>query len=154
MADIRARIPVVVVGVDGSSKSEAVLHWAAGQAVAVRGRLRVVLAWQLPQLLDHVPMRVEASLDEAAEKRVDSLINDTLTSLDIRSSELDVETIVQEGGPVRLLLRSARDADLLVLGSHGHGSHSDALLGSVTQSCLMQAPCPVVVVPVNGVSKG
>jgi nucleotide-binding universal stress UspA family protein len=147
MAYEPAHVPVIVVGIDGSDRSQPVLRWAVRQAAAVHGRLQVVLAWQLPELADHVPMRIEASFDEAEEKRVDGLIADTLTALGIRENELHVETTVQEGGPVRLLLRHAKDADLLVLGSHGHGRDANKLLGSVTASCLAQAPCPVVVVP-------
>jgi nucleotide-binding universal stress UspA family protein len=145
---IPGHVAVIVVGIDGSDRSQPVLRWAVQQARAVHGKLQVVLAWQLPELADHVPMRIEATLDEEEEKRVDSLISATLNDLGIRENELQIETFVQEGGPVRLLLRHAKDADLLVLGSKGHGRDANKLLGSVTSSCLVQASCPVVIVPV------
>jgi nucleotide-binding universal stress UspA family protein len=145
MADEVSHTPLIVVGIDGSSMSEAVLQWAAAEARAVHGRMRVVLAWQFPELPGYVPPRVESDLSEAAEKLADNLVGEVLDGL-------DVETVVQEGGAVRLLLHEAKNADLLVLGSHGHGHEGGKLLGSVTESCIMQAPCPVVVVPVNRVS--
>jgi nucleotide-binding universal stress UspA family protein len=40
----------------------------------------------------------------------------------------------------------ARDADLLVVGSHGRGALTEMLLGSVGHGCVHHAPCPVVVV--------
>jgi nucleotide-binding universal stress UspA family protein len=149
MAYVPGPVPLIVVGIDGSDRSQPVLRWAVQQAAAVHGKLHVVLAWQLPELADHVPMRIEASLDEAEKKRVEGLIAGTLDELGVRQDELHIETTVQEGGPVRLLLRSAKDADLLVLGSKGHGRDANKLLGSVTASCLVQANCPVVIVPVD-----
>jgi len=52
-----------------------------------------------------------------------------------------------EGEPGAVLTRVADGADLLVVGSRGHGGFTGRLLGSVSQQCLEWAPCPVAVVP-------
>jgi nucleotide-binding universal stress UspA family protein len=52
------------------------------------------------------------------------------------------------GSPPEVLCAVSRDAQLLVLGSHGHGQLFDAVLGSVSQYCVRHASCPVVVIPV------
>ena len=54
--------------------------------------------------------------------------------------------MVIQGNAAQVLLDVARDADLLVVGSRGHGGFTGALLGSVSQHCVHHAPCPVVVV--------
>jgi nucleotide-binding universal stress UspA family protein len=46
-----------------------------------------------------------------------------------------------------VLVEVAKDADLLVLGTRGHGGFSGLLLGSVSQQVSHHAPCPLVLVP-------
>jgi len=55
-----------------------------------------------------------------------------------------VHQIVVEGNAGRVLLDASKDADLLVVGSRGHGGFADALIGSVSVRCLQHATCPVV----------
>ena len=52
---------------------------------------------------------------------------------------------VTEGYPAEVLLHAARGADLLVVGSRGHGGFTSALLGSVSRYCVLHAHCPVLV---------
>jgi len=57
-----------------------------------------------------------------------------------------LEARAVEGAAARVLLDEAKDADLLVVGSRGHGGFAGLLLGSVSLHCVTHAPCPVVVV--------
>ena len=50
-----------------------------------------------------------------------------------------------EGMAIRIR-ESVPGADLLVVGSRGHGGFTEALLGSVSQHCVHHAHCPVVVI--------
>jgi nucleotide-binding universal stress UspA family protein len=62
------------------------------------------------------------------------------------SPEVPLETSVVEGQSAPVLLDAASHADLLVVGSHGHGRFAGMLMGSVSTHCAQHAPCPVVVV--------
>jgi hypothetical protein len=42
---------------------------------------------------------------------------------------------------------SAQDAELMVLGTHGHGAVHDTLVGSTSKRAIHHASCPVVIVP-------
>jgi universal stress protein A len=62
---------------------------------------------------------------------------------------LDVETALLSGRVARQIIHYARDRDiaLIVLGTHGRTGVSRALLGSVAESVVRLAPCPVLAVP-------
>jgi nucleotide-binding universal stress UspA family protein len=57
-----------------------------------------------------------------------------------------VECKVVMGNAAQVLLKESVGADLLVVGSRGHGGFVEALLGSTGQHCVHYATCPVVVV--------
>jgi nucleotide-binding universal stress UspA family protein len=48
--------------------------------------------------------------------------------------------------PAHALLAAADGADLLVVGSRGHGTFAEAMLGSVGQYCVHHAQCPVLII--------
>ena len=62
------------------------------------------------------------------------------------AGDVPVTTHVGAGGPASVLVETAHDADLLVIGSRGLGGFRGMLLGSVTQQVIAHAPCPVVVI--------
>jgi nucleotide-binding universal stress UspA family protein len=53
---------------------------------------------------------------------------------------------VVEGNAAQALLDASAGAELLVVGSRGHGGFVEALLGSVGQHCVHHATCPVVLI--------
>jgi nucleotide-binding universal stress UspA family protein len=53
---------------------------------------------------------------------------------------------VGQGQAAEVLVNVAEDADLLVVGSRGHGGFSGLLLGSVSAQCAHHAPCPLLIV--------
>ena len=140
MTEQRRSRPLIVAGIDGSPQSKAVLAWAAQQAQMGGARLRVVLAWRLPETFGYESPRVDLELSIAAERVLKEMVADIATMT-------DVEPVVVEGSAVRVLLNEAREAVLLVLGRHGQELDGGKPVGSVTQACVMQATCPVVVVP-------
>ena len=131
----------IVVGVDGSPASGKALEWAIEEARVRGGSLRVITAWHYPVLGDAAGsgpdtdvFRQSAADDQAA----------LISAAGGERSGLSTEVI--EGSAVQVLLDAARDADLLVVGSRGHGGFAGLLLGSVSAQLVHHAPCPVLVV--------
>ena len=138
-ADSQSRI---VVGVDGSDASRDALLWAAGQAELVNGQLDVVMTWELPTNYGWVPPYPEDFDPEADTRR---LLEATVAPVLADHPGLDVHTTVIEGHPAPVLIDAAQDAALLVVGSRGHGAFAGMLLGSVSEHCVTNAHCPVLV---------
>jgi len=139
----------IVVGVDGSPNSKAALRWAITQARLTGAGIDAVAAWQEPVLTGYSygwsPVRYEGdSIATITEKILAETVADVAGE---RNKPVEIETRVVRGHPAQVLIEAADGAQLLVLGSRGHGTFAGMLLGSVSQHCVQQAPCPVVVVP-------
>ncbi|MEH1012966.1 universal stress protein [Micromonospora sp. CPCC 206060] len=132
----------VVVGVDGSAGSLAALGFAFERA-ALRGvPLHVVRAWGRP-----VPEWTPADLhldDIAARER--EALDGLLADWQRRYPQVEVTVEVPAGNPAAILVAATRNAQLVVVGSRGHGGLRGMLLGSVSQQLIAHAYCPVAVV--------
>lgn len=131
----------IVVAWDGSAESEAALDMAAGLAARDGARLKVVTV-----VVPHPDAKSGAlyATDTAGDMRAHA--KKSLADLQ-EQLPIDVETELREGDAAGELLDAAADADLIVVGSRGHGGFARVLLGSVSSELSARAPCPVVVVP-------
>jgi nucleotide-binding universal stress UspA family protein len=131
----------IVVGVDGSDGGIRALDWAVTEAARRGGTVHAVTAWQWTQPDLGVDIRTEH--DRIAKLSLEEAVA-TARAL---YPKVAVSTETAPGPAAEVLTRAAADADLLVLGSHGHGRLFHAVLGSVAEACVRSAVCPVVVVP-------
>jgi nucleotide-binding universal stress UspA family protein len=139
--------PRIVVGVDGSACSVEALRWAVRQAEFTGGSVDAILAWEYPTSYGGwawVPYGFTEGTD--FEKLAESTLNDAIGQARSSGHSVTVRPQISRGHPVQVLLDAAKGADLLVVGSRGHGEFADALLGSVSQQCVHHASCPVVVI--------
>lgn len=136
----------IVVGVDGSSESREALRWTLEEARLRDATVRAVHAWGNPFLFTPgfgPPEDFEfPALHEAAEK----LLSSTVAEVAGENPDVEIEEVAGEGPAASVLVEQAKGADLLVVGSRGHGGFVGLLLGSVSQQCAHHAPCPVVIV--------
>ncbi|WP_439381069.1 universal stress protein [Amycolatopsis lexingtonensis] len=130
----------VLAGVDASAPSFEAVRWAAREASRRGTTLRLLHACLFDDpapgehdelLLEHVYRWLRRAAEVAREW----------------APGVQVETTVQLGLAVDVLLADAADAAMVVLGSHGLGGLRGALIGSVALRVAATAPCPVVVVP-------
>ncbi|HEY1636655.1 MAG TPA: universal stress protein [Solirubrobacteraceae bacterium] len=133
--------PTIVAGIDGSPPSVAALEWAARQADLTGSALVVVAAWHLPST--YVAAGITDDYDPAAEMQ--TVLDHSLHAIQQRHRMLRTTGQAIEGYPGPALVDASRDADLLVVGSRGHGEFTDILLGSVGMHCATHAHCPVLV---------
>jgi nucleotide-binding universal stress UspA family protein len=134
--------PRIVVGVDGSASSKAALDWAIRQAKLTGAIVDAVIAWHFPGAYGYP---VAAGDDADYEKLAAKVVTDTIAEVSGPAGPVEIRPKVVEGNPAAVLLAASAGADLVVVGSRGHGGFVEALLGSVSQHCVHHATCPVVV---------
>ncbi len=139
----------IVVGVDGSDTSRKALAWAYDEAGHHGAALLVVSTWEPATLPMTPPYGNVPPEDYGGQPRQEALeLLERFTSeLVPKDPAVDVRTSVEEGkNPAKVLIERSKEADLVVVGSRGHGGFVGMLLGSVSQHLVAHAECPVVVV--------
>lgn len=129
----------IVVGVDGSDASIEALRWALQQAELTSSDLEAVTTWQHP--LGYAAELAAERINWAGLAQ--TTLDDALAS--VGSDTVTIRGKVTEGHPAQVLTDSSKNADLLVVGSRGHGGFVGMLVGSVSGHVTAHATCPVVV---------
>jgi nucleotide-binding universal stress UspA family protein len=136
---------LIVVGVDGSEPSKAALRWALEEARLRGCAVRVVYAWFAhPVLVTGAPLVAEDW--ESLRRSADDFLREFVAAEIGEHEGVGVDGVAVHGSPADTLVKYAKGAQLLVVGSRGHGGFAGLLLGSVSQQCVHHAPCPVVIV--------
>jgi nucleotide-binding universal stress UspA family protein len=139
--------PRIVAGVDGSPSSVGALRWAVRQAALTGAAVDAVIGWHYPVAASGygwAPTGWDEGFD--FKENAGKTLADAISNAVDPGSDVRVRARVVEGNPAQVLLDASDCADLLVVGSRGHGGFAEALLGSVSQHCVHHAHCPVVVI--------
>lgn len=136
----------VVVGVDDTPSAQAALAFAFEEAALRSARLRAVHAWNEPLPLGRGEMQPPVYDPELIAGEEERVLAEALAGWSSRYPDVEVVEDTVRGGTVRVLSGASARADLLVVGSRGRGGFSGLLLGSVGQSMLHHAHCPVAIV--------
>ncbi|NTW42130.1 MAG: universal stress protein, partial [Cellulomonadaceae bacterium] len=134
----------VVVGADGSADSLEAIDLAAAEADWTGQALHVVHAWQEPTVYsaaDVYPLGIGEQVRES--ERV--ILGESVAGLADKYPDLAVHPHLAHEQPATALLDIAQHARLLVVGSRGRHGVARALLGSVSHTVVLHAPCPVMV---------
>jgi len=67
----------------------------------------------------------------------------------LREDGFDATALLIKGPVVKSILETAKkhEADIIVMGSHGHSAVYQILVGSISEGVLHKAECPVLLVP-------
>ena len=135
----------VVAATDLSETANAAVRWAAQVASEKGFALHLVHALHLAGwTMDYSELeaRVPVQLEDAARQHLDRFARET--------QRLGVASTwdVRIGQPSEIIVADAQrlGAELVVVGSSGHGPFDPAILGSTTKRVVQRATCPVLTV--------
>ena len=145
-ADPIRRQPPVVVGVDGSTRNESAVDWAAGEAERAGRDLRLVTTTGV--FTEAVPHAIGgfASAVDLGDHYTELLAR-VASSVRKRHPGLNVVPWVQSGDPVTALTEMSGEGSLVVVGKRGLGGFERILLGSTSIAVVGRTASPAVVVP-------
>lgn len=151
----------IVVGVEATAAAERALDRALLEGRRTGREVRVVRAWQTPvwvgaamgQPYGYDVHAAQMSSGETARLETEDLVDKALARLP-EGDPVTTSVEVVEGSPGHVLVTAAESADLLVVGSRGHGALGGVLFGSTTAYALHHSTTPVMVVPHQGPPAG
>lgn len=138
----------IVVGVDGSEESGAALEFAFRRAGDLDAPVVAVHAWWV-DVPDHLSAGVlSGPAIDGIESAARALLEDAVEPWTTKFPDVKVRKVLERRYPQDAVLAWGDDAQLIVVGSRGHGGFVGLLLGSVSQSLLHQSDrkCPLAVV--------
>jgi nucleotide-binding universal stress UspA family protein len=137
----------ILVPLDFSEHAESILTSAGHLAEEHGSRVLLLHVYHLPvefQQLEgaYLPPDFWANVKNEAEQQLDKY------AVKLKDTGVEVESFVREGYPATVIVEEADslDADLIVIGTHGHSGLKHLLLGSIAERVVQKAPCPVLTV--------
>jgi nucleotide-binding universal stress UspA family protein len=140
----------VLAGVDLTPVTGAVIAEAAEIAAATHAPMHVVSCFHVPRIMPalHGLPAAEQSVEERFALGYRDRVEELVTQLRRGHQSIFVEVVPTLPAHGVLLDRAqALGADLIVIGASGHGALERLLLGSTAHRVVIEAPCPVLVVP-------
>jgi nucleotide-binding universal stress UspA family protein len=122
------------------------LAWAAAEAEDHHADLVVVNVWEhtVPPPTGSVSVS-ERYVPDPSQRTAEDLLREIKEVLGEDPPVL-VQPRVKHGSPAKVLIEESANADLLVVGTRGHGGFRGLVLGSVSHHVAAYAHCPVTVV--------
>ena len=136
----------IVVGADGSDQSKAAMDWAIEESRLRGGEVQALTAWNFPYVSDALGTAWDY---EIFQKDAQAILEAELER--VKDQDVAITGRIVEGNAASALIEASKAADLIVVGSRGHGGFTGMMLGSVSHQTIHHAHCPVLVIREPGV---
>jgi len=134
----------ILVPTDGSEYTKPAIASAMELAKLTGGKLTALYVLDQTVLtnmpMDTAVMNVYKTLEKEGQEAVDYVMDLA------KENGVDVEVMVKEGAPVKVILDESNNYDVIVMGTLGRTGMSKLLMGSVAERVVRAASCPVLVV--------
>jgi nucleotide-binding universal stress UspA family protein len=130
----------IVVGIDGSEASVSAMRRAVQIATALGAPVEALSSWRMPT--GYTVGNFEYSPEEDAR----AMLSGATKSVFGSTVPKWFSTATFEGAAADVLVEQSTGAQMLVVGSRGHGGIAGLLIGSVSARCAERANCPVLII--------
>jgi len=130
----------IVVGVDGSEQSRAAMDWAVEEARLRHGEVLALTAWNFPYVTDALGQAWDYEVFQSDAR---AILEEELAR--VGNPGVKITGRLVQSSPASALVEASRDAELVAVGSRGHGGFTGMMLGSVSTQTVHHAHCPVLV---------
>lgn len=140
--------PFILVGCDGTASSDAAVQFAAGEARLRCAQLVLIGSYDRP--VDPDIDEFDVTDDQLQARARQAVQANFARALDCQPAMLpDHEIIVAEGDPAHVLLKHAKGAVMIVIGSHDHGMLGRLFGRDTGKFILHDTVVPLAVVPAS-----
>ncbi len=139
----------IMVGVDGSPSAKVAVDWAAREAASRNVPLTLVYVLSPPLLTAWPEVVMPPGYAQWQQEQGTAILDAASRVADAAASGgrgVEIHTELPTGPSVPTLVELTRDAQMVVVGSHGRGVLARGLLGSVSSGLVRHAHCPVAVI--------
>ena len=144
----------ILLTIDGSDYNQTVVEEFASRHFSSGTKIHIVSAIDISPIVLSIPTpggglgNYYEDVKLVAQNAADKATKEAAKYLLDKNPALTITTAAIEGTPKTVILKEAEtfDADLIVVGSHGHGAVASFLLGSVSQAVALHAKCSVEIV--------
>ena len=139
------KIKNVLVPTDFSVPSKMAVNYGVALARKFRARLTLMHVLGVQPMLTEAAA-VDPNVEEELGQEALEQLSDLVAPED--QDDLDLQTVIKIGGVQKAIIDTVKEqqADLVVLGTHGHGRIGRWVLGSTTESVLRKLTIPVLTV--------
>ena len=130
----------VVVGVDDSEPARHALQWAQFMALTLDADIEAIAAWEI-SAVEAGEWSDDIHPEQETSAQLQSIVAEALGE-----PRVTIREIISHGRAADELIEASKGAQMLVVGTRGHGGLHDLLLGSVSSASTARAHCPVLVI--------
>ena len=130
----------VVVGVDDSQPARHALQWAQFMALTLDADIEAIAAWEI------TAVEAEEWSDGIKPEQETSAQLQSIVAEALGQPRVTIREVIAQGHAADQLIEASKGAQMLIVGTRGHGGLHDLLLGSVSSASVARAHCPVLVI--------
>jgi nucleotide-binding universal stress UspA family protein len=141
-------ISKILVPVDFSSGSAAAVAYATALAKTLQSTVTLFHAYQQSDSMNSIVPGADNKVDDENNQALAQRFLERLRGEASKHTSVEMRVAVVHGSAAKEIISASRDGafDLIVMGTHGRTGLQHVLMGSVAETVVRRASCPVLTI--------